>query len=194
MIIYSLRSNCVQTSASTTNGKDFPENVKSSSIFSHYRLIFINLVTVSILLGIFPHTHLLTTFGLSEQFSPLIDAIKLGDRSAFRLHLDNNMEWFRGRYIYLILRSKGEVLVIRSLFRRAFVPFVLSITHQMKQRLHVGSCFRARCGLRTRTVNHQRFNLNTCSQQFVFHIDTLRSVTWISQRGTKLIWRHCARV
>ena len=62
-------------------------------------------------------------FGLSEQFLPLIQAIKLGDRSAFRLHLDNNMEWFRERYIYLILRAKGEVLVIRSLFRRAYVSF-----------------------------------------------------------------------
>ena len=92
----------------------------------HYRLIFINLVTVSILLGIFPHPHLLTMFGLSEQFLPLIQAIKLGDRSAFRFHLDTNMEWFRKRYIYLILRAKGEVLVIRNLFRRACVPFNIS--------------------------------------------------------------------
>jgi nuclear mRNA export protein PCID2/THP1 len=61
-------------------------------------------------------------FGLSDYFLPLIQAIKLGDRSAFRHHLDSNMEWFRQRYIYLTLRAKGEVLVIRSLFRRACVP------------------------------------------------------------------------
>ncbi|KAF8470364.1 hypothetical protein JB92DRAFT_3135155 [Gautieria morchelliformis] len=85
------------------------------------RLIVINLVTVSILLGIFPHPHLLAMFGLSDYFLPLIRAIKLGDRSAFRQHLDSNIEWFRERYIYLILRAKGEVLVIRSLFRRAIV-------------------------------------------------------------------------
>ncbi|KAF8529506.1 hypothetical protein JB92DRAFT_3106767 [Gautieria morchelliformis] len=85
------------------------------------RLIVINLVTVSNLLGIFPHPHLLAMFGLSDYFLSLIRAIKLGDRSAFRHYLDSNIEWFRERYIYLILRAKGEVLVIRSLFRRAIV-------------------------------------------------------------------------
>lgn len=78
-------------------------------------------MTVSILLGIFPHPHLLATFGLSEPFLPLVHAIKAGDRSAFRLHLDSNMEWFRERHIYLVLRAKGEVLVVRSLFRRAIL-------------------------------------------------------------------------
>ncbi|KAF8512679.1 hypothetical protein BU17DRAFT_96092 [Hysterangium stoloniferum] len=89
--------------------------------FANKRLIFINLVTASLLLGIFPHPSLLITFNLSEQFLPLLHAIKSGDRSAFRDHLDTNMEWFRKRFIYLILRSKGELLVIRTLFRRTIL-------------------------------------------------------------------------
>ncbi|KIJ37095.1 hypothetical protein M422DRAFT_781953 [Sphaerobolus stellatus SS14] len=91
----------------------------TNKCFNNKRLIFINLVTVSILLGIFPRLEVLNMFGLTNQFLPLINAIKLGDRSAFRYHLDTNMEWFRHRFIYLILRSKGEILVLRSLFRRA---------------------------------------------------------------------------
>lgn len=78
-------------------------------------------MTVSILLGIFPQPSLLAAFGLTAQYLPLIYAIKAGDRSAFRQHLDGNMAWFRERFIYLILRSKGEILVLRSLFRRAYV-------------------------------------------------------------------------
>ncbi|GJJ14592.1 hypothetical protein Clacol_008858 [Clathrus columnatus] len=68
-----------------------------------------------------PHNkrpRLLSAFGLTSRFLPLILAIRSGDRSLFRKHLDDNMEWFRKKYIYIILRSKGEALVLRSLFRR----------------------------------------------------------------------------
>lgn len=78
-------------------------------------------MTVSILLGTFPKPHLLSAFGLTARFLPLILAIRSGDRSLFRKHLDDNMEWFRKKYIYIILRSKGEPLVLRSLFRKTYV-------------------------------------------------------------------------
>ena len=118
-------SNYAQIAVPQTSGSARPYHTThdhTRSDTSRRRLIFISLVTVSILLGIFPHPHLLAAFDLCAQFLPLIHAIKLGDRSAFRMHLDHNMDWFLDRYIYIILRTKGEVLVIRSLFRRAYVP------------------------------------------------------------------------
>jgi hypothetical protein len=38
------------------------------------------------------------------------------------------MEWFRQRYIYLILRSKGEVLVIRNLFRKTCAVYFIFLS------------------------------------------------------------------
>lgn len=96
-------------------------NLCTNRSFRNKRLIFINLVTVSILLGIFPSRQLLSAFGLTARFLPLILAIRSGDRSLFRQHLDDNMEWFRKKYIYIILRSKAEPLVLRSLFRRTLL-------------------------------------------------------------------------
>jgi len=83
------------------------------------RIIFIYLLSTSIPLGRLPHPGLLAYFSLSDQFSPLIRATRLGDIATYRSALSGKWRaWFARRGVWMMLREKGEVIVWRSLIRR----------------------------------------------------------------------------
>ncbi|MCJ1482202.1 hypothetical protein MMC06_002365 [Schaereria dolodes] len=91
------------------------------------RSILIYLVASNIILGRFPSAQLFQRSeakGISEKFLPICQAIKQGDLSNFSrlLDLDNDTAtWFLQRRILLQLRNRCEVLVWRSLARKAFI-------------------------------------------------------------------------
>ena len=94
---------------------------------SQRRLLLVYLITSNILLGRFPSLpHLLSrpeAAGMAPHFSPICAAIRSGDLSAFRTHLDftsPSADWFLRFRILLPLRNRGEVLVWRSLVRRTW--------------------------------------------------------------------------
>jgi len=91
------------------------------------RLILIYLITSNLILGRFPSNRLLSrpeAAGLQERFGPLCTAIAKGDLNSFRrlLDVDNeNAEWFLQKRIFLQISDRCELLVWRSLARRAFM-------------------------------------------------------------------------
>ncbi|WPH00172.1 Hypothetical protein R9X50_00299500 [Acrodontium crateriforme] len=91
------------------------------------RHILIYLLTCNILLGRFPSDALLSrpeADGLAMRFSPLCQAIQKGDVASYRRHLDLNSphaSWFLIFRLLIPLRHRGEVLVWRSLIRRAWL-------------------------------------------------------------------------
>jgi hypothetical protein len=93
------------------------------------RLILIYLVSANIILGRFPSPQLLQrpeAAGFQQKFEPLCRAIVRGDLASFRHYLDldsENADWFLKKRILLQLSNRCEVLVWRSLARRAFVLF-----------------------------------------------------------------------
>lgn len=90
------------------------------------RLILIYLITSNIILGRFPSRSLYArpeASGLAELFQPICCCIKNGDIATFRSLLDiesPNADFLLGRRILLQLRNRCEVLVWRSLYRKAF--------------------------------------------------------------------------
>lgn len=83
------------------------------------RAILVLLIPCNILNGRFPSPDLLKIFNLEQYFLPLIHAIKTGNRTLWVSTIEEHSEWYRSRGIWLILRERGEVLVMRTLFRRA---------------------------------------------------------------------------
>jgi hypothetical protein len=91
------------------------------------RHILVYLIASNIILGRFPSQSLLNrpeARGLAERFLPICMAIRKGDLASFRRHLDFNGEhadWFLHFRILLQLKNRCEVLVWRSLVRKAWI-------------------------------------------------------------------------
>ena len=94
---------------------------------SQRRLILIYLISANIILGRFPSRQVLQrpeAAGLGEKFNPICKAIAKGDLTSFRQYLDlegDNADWFLQKRILLQLANRCEILVWRSLARRAFL-------------------------------------------------------------------------
>lgn len=90
-------------------------------------LILIYLIASNIILGRFPTPILLRrreANGLAEKFLPLCSYIAKGDLTSFRRWLDLDAkyaEWFLRKRILLQLSNRCEILVWRSLARKAFI-------------------------------------------------------------------------
>jgi len=95
--------------------------------FQQRRLILIYLMASNIVMGRFPSHNLYQrqeAAGLMERFHPVCSAIAKGDLITFRTLLDfggPHGAWFRHFRILLQLRNRGEVLVWRSIIRKAFL-------------------------------------------------------------------------
>lgn len=94
--------------------------------------ILIYLIAANLVLGRFPGPSLLgrpEAVGVLDRFVPLCKAMRKGDIIAFRQAMSSespNYRWFFDRNIYLILMSRCQVIVWRSLARRTFL-----LTYQM---------------------------------------------------------------
>ncbi|KAG0144407.1 hypothetical protein CROQUDRAFT_672396 [Cronartium quercuum f. sp. fusiforme G11] len=80
------------------------------------RLILIYLIAASLPLGILPVQELLVHFSLHEQFGPVVQSLRTGNWPMLAHALDVNMEWFRYRGVYILLREKLEVICWRNFF------------------------------------------------------------------------------
>lgn len=95
--------------------------------FQQRRLILIYLMASNIVMGRFPSHNLYQrqeANGLMDRFHPVCSAIAKGDLITFRALLDfegPSGAWFRHFRIFLQLRNRGEVLVWRSIIRKAFL-------------------------------------------------------------------------
>ncbi|KAK6431337.1 hypothetical protein LTR95_012503 [Oleoguttula sp. CCFEE 5521] len=91
------------------------------------RSILIYLIASNLILGRFPSTTLLglpEAHGLTEKFMPICLAVRSGNLSALRRHLDFDSEhaaWFLHFRLLLQLRNRCEVLAWRSLVRKVFL-------------------------------------------------------------------------
>ncbi|KAF2862205.1 hypothetical protein K470DRAFT_243865 [Piedraia hortae CBS 480.64] len=91
------------------------------------RLIVVYLVTANLLLGRFPSREMLgreECVGLGEYFGPICEAVRRGNVSALRGHLDLKgplAQWFLRFRILFQLRSRCEVLAWRSIVRRTWL-------------------------------------------------------------------------
>jgi hypothetical protein len=91
------------------------------------RQILVYLIASNIILGRFPSRALLErpeAQGLADRFLPVCLAIRNGDLTAFRKHLDfngPNADWFLHFRILLQLRNRCEVLLWRSLIRKTWI-------------------------------------------------------------------------
>jgi hypothetical protein len=57
--------------------------------------------------------------------------------AAWRKELETNNEWYRSRQIWLILYERGEILVWRNLFRRAWkYLLLLDLSAPLESKLH----------------------------------------------------------
>ncbi|KIW93844.1 uncharacterized protein Z519_05159 [Cladophialophora bantiana CBS 173.52] len=93
----------------------------------HRRLILIYLIAANICLGRFPSSTLISRAEASDigsRFTPLCKIIQTGDLGLFHRYLDLDSEsgqWFLKRSILFQLRNRCEILVWRSLIRKAFL-------------------------------------------------------------------------
>ena len=91
------------------------------------RSILVYLITANLLLGRFPGPSLLLhpeAVGIIERFVPICKAMRKGDIAAFRQALSPqspNYNWLFRRNIYLLIQSRCQVIVWRSLARRIFL-------------------------------------------------------------------------
>lgn len=86
------------------------------------RLILIYLISANLILGRFPSRAFLSrpeSAGILEKFAPIIKAMRKGDLAAFKHSMDER--WFFKRGLLLPILHRAEVLVWRSLARRAFL-------------------------------------------------------------------------
>jgi hypothetical protein len=91
------------------------------------RMILIYLIAANMILGRFPTQHLYNrpeAAGLQERFQPIINTLIKGDLENFRRLTDwdaPGADWFWHYKILLQITRLCEVILWRSLFRRAFI-------------------------------------------------------------------------
>lgn len=76
------------------------------------------LIPTRILLGKFPSSQLLLKYNLQEPFEPLITTLKLGDYEGYMQHLEDHFDFFYNTFTYVLLKSRGPVLIWRCLLRK----------------------------------------------------------------------------
>ncbi|KAK9467708.1 hypothetical protein V1512DRAFT_222204 [Lipomyces arxii] len=84
------------------------------------RAILSYLIPVNLLTGVGTRPALYHIAGdvLREMFLPLEQAMRAGDLYAFNEHLVRHFHWFLSKQMFLILRSKAEIVIFRNLFRQ----------------------------------------------------------------------------
>jgi len=106
--------------------QDAHSNCRNSSL-QQKRLILVFLIASNIILGRFPSASLYQrpeAVGLADIFHPICKSIASGDLVSFRRLLSYDApyaSWFLKFRILLPLRTRGEVLVWRSLIRKTFL-------------------------------------------------------------------------
>ncbi|KAK9373569.1 uncharacterized protein V1513DRAFT_382204 [Lipomyces chichibuensis] len=91
-----------------------------ASAVSNQRAILTYLIPSNLLLGVGTRPQLYEIAGetLREVFGPLEKALRSGDLYAFNAHLVRYFDWFVAKKMFLLLRSKAEIIIFRNLFRR----------------------------------------------------------------------------
>ncbi|KAK9486054.1 hypothetical protein V1527DRAFT_464978 [Lipomyces starkeyi] len=99
-----------------------------SSAVSNQRAILTYLIPSNLLLGVGTRPQLYEIAGetLREAFGPLEMALRRGDLYAFNEHLVRYFDWFVAKKMFLLLRSKAEIIIFRNLFRRIDVMVAAS--------------------------------------------------------------------
>ncbi|KAK9249569.1 hypothetical protein V1506DRAFT_510718 [Lipomyces tetrasporus] len=90
------------------------------SAISNHRAILTYLIPSNLLLGVGARPHLYEIAGgtLREAFAPLERALRCGDLYGFNAHLVKYFDWFVAKKMFLLLRSKSEIIIFRNLFRQ----------------------------------------------------------------------------
>ncbi|KAK7202451.1 hypothetical protein BZA70DRAFT_285820 [Myxozyma melibiosi] len=91
-----------------------------ASAINNQRAILTYLIPTSLLLGIGarPELYMIAGDSLRDIFAPLERALKVGDMYAYNEHLVRYFDWFVAKKMFVLLRSKSEIILLRNLFRR----------------------------------------------------------------------------
>ncbi|EGG04663.1 uncharacterized protein MELLADRAFT_88694 [Melampsora larici-populina 98AG31] len=114
----------------------------------------------SLPLGILPAQGLLNHFSLQDSLGPVVQAVRTGDWPMLADALDKNMEWFRSKGIYLLMREKLEVICWRNFF-----VIAAGLQHGKRgMRLSLTSCVEvARRVFMEETIDEQDIECMACS-------------------------------
>ena len=82
------------------------------------------MIPVNLLVGLLPNPALINQYNL-HALTPLLVAFRTGNIPAWRAELDKNREFYRRHGTWLVLFERGETLVWRNLFRRAWKEYGL---------------------------------------------------------------------
>uniref|UniRef100_V5EB58 Uncharacterized protein n=1 Tax=Kalmanozyma brasiliensis (strain GHG001) TaxID=1365824 RepID=V5EB58_KALBG len=85
------------------------------------RAILIPLVATYLILGRYPSPALLDAANLSPVYAGLTHYLKTGQAASALDELDQHMDWFRVRGLYLILREKLQISLWRNLARKCLL-------------------------------------------------------------------------
>lgn len=109
----------------------FQHNIRAASTHLHWafdnctlrnlknkRAILIPLVATYLILGRYPQASLLDAANLTPVFGNLTYYLKSGQAAAALEELDQHMDWFRVRGLYLILKEKLQISLWRNLARK----------------------------------------------------------------------------
>lgn len=93
----------------------------------HDRAILSLQIPVKLLLGRLTSRAVLDAYDL-QIYIPLLHAFRTGNLSRWRqlLEVPRTRDWLRRRNVWVMLYERGEILVWRNLFRRAYVLFILA--------------------------------------------------------------------
>ncbi|KAI5803308.1 hypothetical protein DFH27DRAFT_555293 [Peziza echinospora] len=160
---------------------------------SQRRQILIYLLASAILIGKTPsraaiYNRLPESQGLDYIFSPIVHALKKGDFRAFHAHISACKGWLKRKGLYLLLLTRGEELLWRSLARRCFIlkkeltapinPFNLGTAKTPPPQLRLADLCRAANYLHRKSVSrisHER-TLFSEDEEETFSIDDIEGV------------------
>ncbi|KAG0341931.1 hypothetical protein BG004_005856 [Podila humilis] len=112
---------------------------ENATIYHNSRLTLIYLVACRLCQGRMPSQHLLRQYDLEQYFTPLMQAVKVGNLALLGQVLDSAdlVGWFIQQEIYFLLKEKLMVLAWRSLIRRTcLISHKLSNAPNLRVRLH----------------------------------------------------------
>ncbi|KAK9371302.1 hypothetical protein V1509DRAFT_668696 [Lipomyces kononenkoae] len=91
-----------------------------SAAISNQRAILTYLIPSNLLLGVGTRPQLYELAGdtLRGAFGPLEMALRTGDLYEFNAHLVKYFDWFMSKKMFLLLRSKAQLIIFRNLFKR----------------------------------------------------------------------------
>ncbi|CAO3615233.1 unnamed protein product [Cunninghamella echinulata] len=110
-----------------------------STQWHNKRLILKYLIPTRILLGKFPLPQLLMKYHLQEPFEPLIVALKTGDHEGFMQHLEDYFDFFYNTFTYVLLKSRGPVLLWRCLLKKTH-KYICEMENQQVKSLSLERC------------------------------------------------------